>query len=127
MKILRPFLFAISSVVIVSCAATRMYEGPSRSAEEVALISGMNPYDPIIPAGFVGQVLKVDNQPVPGGGTNVEILPGKHELELRCGHPGAQPFTKIISLDAKAGVKYGIGVSLNSNECGVEQRKTTTK
>ena len=127
MKILKPFLFIILLVVIVSCAATRMYEGPSRPAGEVAVITGMNPYDPIIPAGIVGQVLKVDNQPVPGVGTNVEILPGKHELELHCGHPGAPPFTKIVSLDAKAGVEYRIGISLNSNECGVGETKTATK
>jgi hypothetical protein len=108
MKILKPFLFAISLVAIVSCAATRMYEGPSRPSEEVAVITGMNPYDPLIPAGFVGQVLKVDNQQVPGLGTNIGILPGKHELELRCGRPGTQPSTQTVSLDANAGVKYSI-------------------
>lgn len=113
------FLFAVFSA---GCASERVYDGPARSQGEIVVVRGVNPADPLIPAGFVAVVKKVDGRELSGTGANVELLPGKHRLEVKCGQPGAKPVVQTIDFDAEGGTEYGIGIIRATNDCNVYQR-----
>ena len=64
------------------CATAQLYDGPRRSADEVAHISG----DLRINAGSPLTVVlrQVDETPLNIGQNSVDILPGKHRLLVDC-------------------------------------------
>jgi hypothetical protein len=65
------------------CATAQLYDGPRRSADEVARISG----DPLITAGLPMRLVlrAVDDIALNPGTTNtVEVLPGAHRLLVDC-------------------------------------------
>jgi hypothetical protein len=64
------------------CATVQLYDGPRRTSEEVARISG----DPAINAGLPVTVVlrEVDNVALNVGQAAVEVLPGKHSLLVDC-------------------------------------------
>lgn len=110
------------AALLVGCAAERAYEGAVRSGNEIVTIRGMNPSDPLIPSGWVSLIKKVDGRALSSSGASVELLPGKHILEVYCGRPGAKPVTQTISMEAEGGAEYGIGVIRATNDCNVYQR-----
>jgi hypothetical protein len=65
-----------------SCATAQLYDGPRRSADEVAHITG----DLRINAGSPLTVVlrQVDETPLNIGQNSVDILPGKHRLLVDC-------------------------------------------
>ena len=64
------------------CATAQLYDGPRRSADEVAHITG----DLRITAGSPLTVVlrQVDETPLNIGQNSVDILPGKHRLLVDC-------------------------------------------
>ncbi len=72
----------IVCVLLGACATGRSYEGPKRSADEVARISG----DFRVTAGAPVTVilLKVDEYEVGIGESAVDVLPGRHRLLVEC-------------------------------------------
>jgi len=65
-----------------ACAATPGYEGPSRGAAEVAVVSASLPITAGAPVTV--QLRKADDAVIPFGIWRVELLPGKHELLVDC-------------------------------------------
>lgn len=114
------------ALALSSCATVeRMYDGPERNREEIAGFSGMNPADPLLAAeGWASQIKSVDGRQVSGSGTNVEILPGQHELVVFCKRPGAKPTNDKYTVTVEAGAEYLIGVKPGTNKCQFTDRKT---
>ena len=76
-------LVALTVVLACSgCATAQLYDGPHRSADEVAHITG----DLRINAGSPLTVVlrQVDETPLNIGQNSVDILPGKHRLLVDC-------------------------------------------
>jgi hypothetical protein len=76
-------LVALTVVLACSgCATAQLYDGPRRSADEVAHIAG----DLRINAGSPLTVVlrQVDETPLNIGQNSVDILPGKHRLLVDC-------------------------------------------
>jgi hypothetical protein len=76
-------LAALTAIIACSsCGTAQLYDGPRRSAIEVARISG----DLRINAGSPLTVIlrEVDNTPLNIGQSAVEVLPGKHRLLVDC-------------------------------------------
>lgn len=63
-------------LLVCGCGMTRMYEGPARHREEVAVIQGTK--------GVLSHVsiLRVDDRAVGLTDSSAEILPGKHRVRL---------------------------------------------
>ena len=70
------------AVACSGCATAQLYDGPRRSADEVARITG----DLRINAGSPLTIIlrEVDNTPLNLGQNAVEVLPGKHRLLVDC-------------------------------------------
>jgi hypothetical protein len=76
-------LVALAFVVVCSgCATAQLYDGPRRSAAEVARITG----DLRINAGSPLTIVlrQVDDTPLNIGQNAADILPGKHRLLVDC-------------------------------------------
>lgn len=74
---------ALALIVVCSgCATGQLYDGPRRSSDEVARISG----DLRINAGspLTAILREVDNTPLNVGQNAVDVLPGKHRLLVDC-------------------------------------------
>lgn len=87
MKTLKFGLAALALVAVAAlagCGATRGYAGEKRPSSETALLVGMSAWSPAN-LGTATRVTKVDGEPVEGG-TKIELLPGKHRLEIYASH-----------------------------------------
>lgn len=83
--VFRAVLVALVGPLVVglgACAATPGYEGPSRGAAEVAVVSASLPITAGAPVTV--QLRKADAAVIPFGVWRVELLPGKHELLVDC-------------------------------------------
>ena len=110
-------LIAVSLSVITGCMSTKLYEGPSRSGEEVVRIAGMSGLDPL--GGHTSAlVCKIDDKDIDGCAVKVELLPGVHKLELKTKSYGIHQGTVVVEQEFKAGERYwlGIGVSPGSRK-----------
>lgn len=113
----RLFLLCILGLFIIGCAATKMYKGEKLPDEEIAIIEGMSPINPLN-IGVASQVKKVDGVEVPDSGTKISVSTGNHELEVYCSMSGYSSTTNI-NIDAKAGKRYILPVGVSNGECVV--------
>lgn len=120
MKPIKTTILTILTLFIISCSTTQMYDGPKRSRDQIAVINGMSPLDPLT-LGISAQVKKVDGKPVPGSGTKIEVLPGEHEFEVYCSMSG-RSFTGTMTLNIEAGGDYIIPVGVEGNKCSFDIR-----
>jgi len=100
-------LLAALTVVLVcsSCATAQLYDGPRRSADEVAHISG----DLRINAGSPLTVVlrQVDETPLNIGQNSVDILPGKHRLLVDCRIAETQSVSRhAVDVEVASGRRY---------------------
>ena len=108
----------IASLVVIAatgCAATRGYDGPPRSREQVAVITGIDD------AGITVLVRKVDGKVVQNfrkASSEIEVLPGRHEIETSCWMKGIRGSEGIKnSIDAQAGADYQILIVVMDGKC----------
>lgn len=108
---------AIASLVVIvatGCAATRGYDGPPLSREQVAVINGTDT------AGITVLVTKVDGIAVKNfrkASSEIEVLPGKHEIETLCWMKGIRGSTDVNAIDAQAGAVYQIIIFVADGKC----------
>jgi hypothetical protein len=99
-------LAAFALVAVCSgCGTAQLYDGPQRSADEVARISG----DMAINAGSPMTIVlrEVDNTPLNVGQNSVEVLPGKHRLLADCRIAETQSVSRhSIDAEVAAGRRY---------------------
>jgi hypothetical protein len=78
----RRFVALAFALACSGCGTAQLYEGPRRSADEVAHVAG----DLRINAGSPLSVIlrQVDETPLSVGQSAVDILPGKHRLLVDC-------------------------------------------
>jgi hypothetical protein len=96
---------------------TKMYEGAELSDDDVAIIIGMNPKDPLIPKGWGAYITTVDGKATPDKGARIAVLPGEHALKVNCYAPGLESRFHFVTQTFEAGATYGIGVPHDSDEC----------
>ena len=87
------------------CATAQLYDGPRRSADEVAHISG----DLRINAGSPLTVVlrQVDETPLNIGQNSVDILPGKHRLLVDCRIAETQSVSRhAVEVEVASGRRY---------------------
>lgn len=86
MKFAYSWVYGAALIALVvgagGCAATPGYEGPSRGAAEVAVVSASLPITAGAPVTV--QLRKADAAVIPFGVWRVELLPGEHELLVDC-------------------------------------------
>lgn len=99
-------LVALTVVLACSgCATAQLYDGPPRSADEVAHISG----DLRINAGSPLTVVlrQVDETPLNLGQNSVDILPGKHRLLVDCRIAETQSISRhALDVEVASGRRY---------------------
>jgi hypothetical protein len=87
------------------CGTAQVYDGPRRSADEVARISG----DLAINAGSPMTILlrEVDDTPLSVGQSSVEVLPGKHRLLADCRIAETRSVSRhSLDVEVAAGRRY---------------------
>jgi hypothetical protein len=87
------------------CATAKLYDGPRRSPDEVAHITG----DLRINAGSPLTVVlrQVDETPLNIGQSSVDILPGKHQLLVDCRIAETQSVSRhAVDVEVSAGGHY---------------------
>lgn len=112
-RLLACSLLALLPGFASGCAATRAYEGAARPASETALIVGMSPFDPLN-LGTTTKVVSVDGKPVEGG-TKLELLPGKHTLEVYASHTFGKG-TRTLEVELEAGLRYLLAMSTDPEQ-----------
>lgn len=106
--------FVLASVMLLaSCGATRGYAGEKRPSSETAILIGMSPWSPVN-LGTATRVTKVDGAPVEGG-TRIELLPGKHRLEIYASHSFGSG-TREVEVELEAGQEYLIAMATDPEE-----------
>jgi hypothetical protein len=78
----RPVVLALVAVCCSGCGTAQVYDGPRRSADEVARITGDMRINAGSPLTLV--LREVDNTPLSLGQNSVEVLPGKHRFLVDC-------------------------------------------
>lgn len=112
-SLLRAVLALVLGSLLAACGATRAYEGAARPASETALIVGMSPLDPFN-LGTTTKVVSVDGKPVEGG-TKLELLPGKHTLEVYASHTFGKG-TRTLEVELEAGLRYVLAMSTDPEQ-----------
>ena len=99
------------AALLAACAAAEpVYEGERRDRGEVAVVTGLSPLGPL-GAGLTARIEAVDGQPLEGGRTRVELLPGRHEFLLRCSAGGTSGIV-TTSAELRAGEVYVVALGL---------------
>jgi hypothetical protein len=99
-------LVALSVIVACSgCATAQLYDGPRRSADEVAHITGDLRINAGSPLTLV--LRQVDEAELNIGQNAVDILPGKHRLLIDCRIAETQSVSRhAIEVEVSAGRHY---------------------
>jgi len=106
----------VVAIVITGCAATQAYDGPPRPREQVAVITGMSGWE-ITNMGIAARVIKIDGKELAEASSKIELLPGKHEIEVECWMQRVPPSTNVNSIDAEAGADYLIFIGAKDGKC----------
>lgn len=100
----RLFLLALCGG-LAACAATPGYDGPARSAAEVAVVSASLPVTAGAPVTV--QLRKADDTVIAFGVWRVELLPGKHDLLVDCvTRNPARTSRHRLAVELEAGGRY---------------------
>jgi len=83
----------------------RMYEGPTRPMEELAVILPV-PYDLYLFDVFQVEIISVDDRVLGLANRTAIVLPGIHRVKLRRGSGIGRKHEEEFSFDAKAGHVY---------------------
>lgn len=75
-------LAVLGCALIAGCATQKAYEGPSRSARDLAVIQGSPRFNAGLP--LVPSIRKVDDVVVHVGYSQVTVVPGTHRLLVDC-------------------------------------------
>src|SRR5262245_20181458 len=101
----RFWALAVPALLCVGCTTVRLYDGPRRAADEVAVISG----DYAVTAGAPVSVIlrKVNGQDLSVSQSSVEVLPGAHTLLVDCRIAETSSVTRLsIDVEVSAGRHY---------------------
>ena len=101
-----PLSIVVIGLTLAGCGSVRIYEGPSRSARDVAHIAG----DSRIAGAPLSVILRqVDDQDLGLLYSGVEVLPGEHSLLIDCTVTESKQTSRHhLDVDVDAGVKYRI-------------------
>jgi hypothetical protein len=108
----------VAAVLLAACAPIQMYEGKKLDQSELALIKAGPDINPVKSAVLL--VKKVDGKRVSIGSNKIEVLPGKHALEITCQLSGESVLnTHMLDVEVAAGKTYNIGLKLilGSKKC----------
>ena len=87
------------------CVAERAYQGPERSAAELARIEGSPRINAGLPLAAV--IRKIDDQVVGIGHARVLVLPGSHRLLIDCVMAATRTTTRFeLTVETYAGRRY---------------------
>ena len=96
---------AIVAVACSGCGTAQLYDGPGRSASEVARITGDLRFNAGSPLTIV--LRQVDDAPVSVRHNAVDILPGKHRLLVDCRIAETQSVSRhAIDVEVAGGRRY---------------------
>lgn len=115
-SVLRFALLSCLLVVLVACTTVQTYSGPQLPRDKIAVIKGA--WNEYIIVSIVGNLLKVDGQPV--SGDEIEVLPGKREVVvfLTAFGPGhtTSGIPQTFSFVAEAGHVYKVDGNWNRGD-----------
>jgi hypothetical protein len=114
---MRPaIVFALCTVVVSACGTARVYEGPERPRSQVALVVGDSAMNFMTPTNII--ITGVDGNEVSAGTNKVEVLPGVHDLNLKCEMLNIGSFNRHkLRFEAVAGKTYKLGVRFVGDKC----------
>lgn len=107
-------LLALASLLLfASCQATQVaYTGPRLDREEVVLVKGKRRADALafgqIVTFPVAWIQAIDGEPVDAPGVRVELLPGKHVLQVGFRYLDGPPRSTTLEIELEAGQTYEI-------------------
>src|SRR5882724_6285275 len=107
---------SVMAILISGCAATQAYDGPPKSREQIAVITGMSGWE-ITNMGIAARVTRIDGKELAEASSKIEVLPGKHEIEVECWMQRVPKSTNVNSIDAEAGVDYLIFIGAKDGKC----------
>ena len=123
----RAGVFLVLLLAAAGCSVTRLYDGPARSRDEVAVVSAPYARPARMSIGTVRyqtRIVRFDGTPLDEPRTEVEVLPGEHTVAIlwRRYHPHTWYHDRLgqtevpavqvaegvnsVKLSAKAGRKY---------------------
>lgn len=102
---IRRLALAAVFVLLGACATQQSYEGPKRSADEVARISGDLRFTAGAPVTVI--LRKVDDRELSMGERSVDVLPGMHRFLVDCRVAETASVTRFtLQEEVYAGERY---------------------
>jgi hypothetical protein len=95
-------------LLLCGCATYQAYDGPTRAADELAIVSGASKFRATTPLALI--IRSVDERTVDVRYNSVALIPGKHQLIVDC-QLGEEPGTAsrhVLDVDVGAGDRYGL-------------------
>ena len=112
-------LFATGAALAAGCATERLYGGPARPAQEVAIVDG----DPRINAGLplAAVIREVDGRVLALATSRVALEPGRHVLLVDCIMAQTRSTTRHeLKVEVEAGSRYRLAADSapGNRRCG---------
>jgi hypothetical protein len=94
-----------SALLLTSCATLRMYDGPPRERDAVAVVAGDYRFSAGSPLSII--LRAVDGQPLKARYNAVEVLPGKHVFVVDCLLRETQAASRhAVTAEVDPGLRY---------------------
>lgn len=117
-------IIASGLVALTACAANTQ-KNESAIKTDMAVIKGVPGWNPL--SLIAVQVYSVDGKKISGKNTRIELLPGQHQLKVRCSREDPQPVQRfyVFNMVVKAGHEYKPKLDM-TQECYLRYLDTTT-
>ena len=118
-------VMAIGMSSLTACGAVSPHANGTATSSKMAVIKGVPGWNPL--SLIAVQIYSIDGKKINGKNTRIELLPGQHQLKVRCSREDPEPIQRFYLFDMvlKAGHEYKPKLDM-TQECYLNYIDTMT-